>query len=116
MVWLVSLLWVGTLVQWHHFFFPVWLMWFTAINFGLNFMSHWFLAYPALYYRKHTVAMVFSAVLYPFYMVLHSVASYKALWQLIVKPHFWEKTTHGLSRYIDESSLERDVIRRFVSA
>jgi glycosyltransferase involved in cell wall biosynthesis len=33
----------------------------------------------------------------PAYWVLHSVAAYKALWQLIVKPHHWEKTTHGTS-------------------
>jgi hypothetical protein len=33
----------------------------------------------------------------PFYWLLHSLAAYKALWQLIVKPHYWEKTEHGLS-------------------
>ncbi len=36
-------------------------------------------------------------LLAPAYWVLHSVAAYKALWQLIVKPHHWEKTTHGTS-------------------
>jgi glycosyltransferase XagB len=25
------------------------------------------------------------------------LAAYKALWQLIVKPHYWEKTEHGLT-------------------
>jgi cellulose synthase/poly-beta-1,6-N-acetylglucosamine synthase-like glycosyltransferase len=33
----------------------------------------------------------------PLYWVLQSVAAWKALYQLIVKPHFWEKTTHNLS-------------------
>ena len=32
----------------------------------------------------------------PFYWLLMSVAACKALWQLIRKPHFWEKTQHGL--------------------
>jgi len=36
-------------------------------------------------------------LLAPAYWLLHSVAAYKALWQLIVKPHHWEKTTHGTS-------------------
>jgi len=36
-------------------------------------------------------------LLAPAYWILHSVAAYKALWQLIVKPHHWEKTTHGTS-------------------
>jgi hypothetical protein len=26
-----------------------------------------------------------------------SIAAYKALWQLITKPFYWEKTSHGLS-------------------
>ena len=37
-----------------------------------------------------------AALLFPLYLILHSVASYKAFWQLIVNPHYWEKTTHGL--------------------
>jgi len=32
----------------------------------------------------------------PLYWVLASVAAFKAIHQLIVKPHFWEKTNHGL--------------------
>jgi glycosyltransferase XagB len=34
--------------------------------------------------------------LIPFYWIAISVAATKALYQLIVKPHFWEKTHHGL--------------------
>jgi cellulose synthase/poly-beta-1,6-N-acetylglucosamine synthase-like glycosyltransferase len=33
----------------------------------------------------------------PFYWVLHSIAGYKALKQLISNPHYWEKTEHGTS-------------------
>ena len=32
----------------------------------------------------------------PFYWALASAASFIALYQLIVKPHYWEKTKHGL--------------------
>ena len=31
----------------------------------------------------------------PFYWALMSVAAWKALYQLVVKPYFWEKTEHG---------------------
>ena len=31
----------------------------------------------------------------PSYWLLHSIVSYKALWQLIASPHYWEKTLHG---------------------
>lgn len=34
--------------------------------------------------------------LIPFYWVITSIASYIAFYQLIFKPHYWEKTKHGL--------------------
>jgi hypothetical protein len=30
---------------------------------------------------------------------LISIAAYKALWQLIRNPFYWEKTHHGVSRH-----------------
>ncbi len=33
----------------------------------------------------------------PLYWVLQSIAAWKALYQLLVKPHFWEKTMHNLA-------------------
>ena len=33
------------------------------------------------------------------YWVLISIAAYKALWQLLRAPFFWEKTQHGVSRH-----------------
>ena len=32
----------------------------------------------------------------PFYWIMASIASVIALYQLVVKPHYWEKTQHGL--------------------
>jgi hypothetical protein len=32
----------------------------------------------------------------PAYWVLHSVAAWRALWQLVVRPAHWEKTPHGI--------------------
>lgn len=34
--------------------------------------------------------------LIPFYWLMMSIAAWRALYQLVVKPHYWEKTTHGL--------------------
>jgi hypothetical protein len=45
----------------------------------------------------------------PFYWLLHSVAAYKALWQLITKPHYWEKTAHGLTGVAHTSPLPAPV-------
>jgi hypothetical protein len=49
-------------------------------------------------YRRDRFDLIWWAVLTPAYWVLHSIASYKALWQLIFKPFYWEKTVHGLTQ------------------
>jgi cellulose synthase/poly-beta-1,6-N-acetylglucosamine synthase-like glycosyltransferase len=38
------------------------------------------------------------ALISPLYWVMMTIASYKAAWQLITKPFYWEKTTHGLDQ------------------
>lgn len=44
--------------------------------------------------KWHLIKYVFFI---PFYWLFMSIAAYLALWQLFVKPHFWEKTRHGLN-------------------
>jgi hypothetical protein len=34
----------------------------------------------------------------PVYWALLSVAAWRAAFQLLFKPHYWEKTPHGLAR------------------
>jgi hypothetical protein len=34
------------------------------------------------------------------YWILISIAAYKALWQLLCNPFYWEKTQHGVSKQI----------------
>ena len=48
-------------------------------------------------YRRERFDLIAWAMLTPVYWVLHSIAAYKALWQLIVNPFYWEKTVHGLT-------------------
>ncbi|MBA3710808.1 MAG: glycosyltransferase, partial [Planctomycetes bacterium] len=40
--------------------------------------------------------MWWAALTSPVYWVLISIGAWKGVWQLLVKPHFWEKTVHGL--------------------
>jgi cellulose synthase/poly-beta-1,6-N-acetylglucosamine synthase-like glycosyltransferase len=39
-----------------------------------------------------------AALTMPLYWPLSSIAAYRALWELIRRPHHWAKTTHGVSR------------------
>jgi cellulose synthase/poly-beta-1,6-N-acetylglucosamine synthase-like glycosyltransferase len=41
------------------------------------------------------------ALLNPFFWMLHSIASWRALYQLVRSPFNWEKTPHGLEQEID---------------
>ncbi|TXK17512.1 glycosyltransferase [Homoserinibacter sp. GY 40078] len=77
--------------------FPPWLLWLTLVNFvvGNAMMVYLSMMGP---YKRGAFALIGWALLNPLYWILHSVAAYKALWQLITKPHYWEKTAHGLSR------------------
>jgi cellulose synthase/poly-beta-1,6-N-acetylglucosamine synthase-like glycosyltransferase len=47
--------------------------------------------------KRRYFDLVLVGVTLPLYWVLHSIAGYKALKQLISNPHYWEKTEHGTS-------------------
>jgi cellulose synthase/poly-beta-1,6-N-acetylglucosamine synthase-like glycosyltransferase len=77
-------------------FFPVWLLWLSLVNFviGNTVMVYLSMMGP---YKRGTFDLILWAVLNPLYWILHSIASYKGLWQLLTRPHYWEKTEHGLT-------------------
>ena len=82
--------------EWLSPFFPVWLLWITLVNFiiGNSAMVYLSMMGP---YKRGTFDLILWSLLNPVYWILHSAASYKALWQLLFKPHYWEKTEHGLT-------------------
>lgn len=99
LLWAVALAWLLHPSAFGHGVFPQWLGWLTMANLSVNVASHWY--YTGVCARRYHPSgwkMTLAALAFPLYLILHSLASYKALWQLIVKPHFWEKTTHGLTK------------------
>jgi cellulose synthase/poly-beta-1,6-N-acetylglucosamine synthase-like glycosyltransferase len=48
---------------------------------------------------RRNLALIPFMVLLPLYWVLHSIAAWRALYQLITAPSYWEKTPHGLSAH-----------------
>lgn len=76
---------------------PSWLMACCLITLVLGVALQWATAYIAIT-REGWKGMKSAEALYPLYWVLHSIACCKALWQLAIKPHYWEKTAHGQSR------------------
>ena len=60
-----------------------------------------YLSMLAVAKRKHHSLVPQGALTVPGYWALQSVAAYKALWQLVRKPFYWEKTVHGISKFTD---------------
>ena len=42
---------------------------------------------------------IIAALLWPFYFILHSIASYISVFELFTEPFKWNKTTHGTSKF-----------------
>lgn len=82
---------------------PDWLLLSCSVTLVLGFALQWATAILAVR-REQWNGLLRAQALYPAYWVLHSLACVKALWQLIVKPHYWEKTSHGQSRIFKNSA------------
>jgi cellulose synthase/poly-beta-1,6-N-acetylglucosamine synthase-like glycosyltransferase len=76
--------------------FPEWVLWVSLANLLLGNAAMVYVSMMGAFKRKR-YRLVPWAVVNPAYWLLHAIASYKALWQLITRPHYWEKTLHGLS-------------------
>ena len=76
--------------------FPGWVLYVSVFNLLVGNALMVYLSMMGAFKRR-AYRLVPWAILNPVYWLMHSIASYKALWQLVVRPHYWEKTTHGLS-------------------
>ncbi|MEL7018792.1 MAG: hypothetical protein AAGL18_08695, partial [Pseudomonadota bacterium] len=65
-----------------------------AFLFGNCFFVYLFLMAPL---KRGWLSLCSQALFVPVYWSLTALAAYKGLWQLIRRPHFWEKTDHMLS-------------------
>lgn len=55
--------------------------------------------------RRHSWRLAGYALLNPIYWFMHAFAAWRALFQLIVDPHTWEKTPHGLTHEREEARM-----------
>jgi len=108
LVFLINPILWGLFIVWL-FFNPAFLSdMFTPFTLGLSLFNFLFGNFLGIYmnllgaFRRRNFSLIPISLLNPFYWLLHSAASYKALWQLLYKPHYWEKTVHGLSQGSDK--------------
>jgi glycosyltransferase XagB len=78
--------------------FPAWVLWICLFNFliGNGIMVYLSMMGP---FKRGTFNLILWSLLNPVYWLLHSLAAYKGLWQLLTRPHYWEKTEHGLTQH-----------------
>ncbi len=76
--------------------FPGWVLW---VSVACLILGNAMMIYVSMMgvFKRRRYRLVLWALANPLYWLLHSLASYKALWQLVARPHYWEKTEHGLS-------------------
>ncbi|WP_255304654.1 glycosyltransferase family 2 protein [Sporolactobacillus terrae] len=112
--WSLLVLWYATHAGWIPAFFPGPIYYLAAAQLILgNFLfiysnmagTYWVI--HDLHRKKENwlaYGLVKYALLTPIYWIMMSLASFKALWQLIRKPFYWEKTEHGLDQH-DQQNL-----------
>jgi glycosyltransferase XagB len=77
--------------------FPDWVLYISIFNFVAGNTLMIYVNMLAVFKRRYYELILF-AILNPLYWLMHSIAAYKGLWQLIYKPFYWEKTNHGLTK------------------
>lgn len=86
--------------------YPSWIFYMAAISlvFGNFFYLYYYMVGCA---KRHHWPLIKYVFLVPLYWILGSTAAYIALYELLVKPHYWQKTVHGLSAAKAEARAAR---------
>lgn len=92
------LIWIFTRTSSLHPFFPTPILIICMLNLIVGNSCLIYLSMLAVAKRRD-YKLLPHALTIPGYWLLQSIAAYKGLWQLITRPFYWEKTTHGISRF-----------------
>ncbi len=93
--WLLAALWFGTRMELLTAIFPTAIFVMGAICLFLGNFSFIYIGMIGAYKRRYYGLVKYGLIILP-YWVLMSIAAWKGFVQLIRRPHFWEKTKHGL--------------------
>ncbi|MBB4130885.1 MULTISPECIES: glycosyltransferase family 2 protein [unclassified Xanthomonas] len=100
-LWFMYITWLLTGTSEFDRFFPPWL---STLSLGNLLLANGFFIYITLVaaFKRDYARLAPYALTVPFYWMLQSIAAYKGLWQLFRNPFYWEKTTHGISKYSEQ--------------
>lgn len=90
---------VTALVYVGYYDLPTWLTYLLLFNMTGGLLIHFIIAIAILWKHKWWDTLI-AVPVFPFYWLLHTVASFRAVFQLIKgQTHLWEKTVHGLFKH-----------------
>ncbi|MCX7822287.1 MAG: glycosyltransferase [Syntrophobacterales bacterium] len=98
-VWSIFVYWVFTQTKIFDPFFPPILVYWGLFNLLWGNFLGVYLNMIAVFRRKLHYLMPYSLFNPIYWLCFHSIAAYKALWQLFFKPFYWEKTEHGITKF-----------------
>ncbi|HEY4325634.1 MAG TPA: glycosyltransferase family 2 protein [Mucilaginibacter sp.] len=84
--------------------FPDWVLFLSIFNLMVGNILMIYINMMAVFKRRFYELILF-AIANPVYWLLHSIAAYKGLYQLIINPFYWEKTNHGLSKVTSPTNV-----------
>ncbi len=96
LMWVFFAIWLLFQPAWMSSIFQGWVWNIAFFSLIVGNLLAIFLNVLAVFSRSNYELIPF-ALSNPLYWSMHSIASYMALWQLITKPFYWEKTDHGLT-------------------
>ncbi|RLQ88857.1 glycosyltransferase family 2 protein [Notoacmeibacter ruber] len=105
--WSIFAIWLTTETAGFDPFFPPIVLYFALFNLLIGNGLMIFLTLIAPFRRGWMDLIPYGTSVVGYWMLM-SIAAYKALWQLVAKPFYWEKTRHGISR---QTALEIEKAR-----
>jgi cellulose synthase/poly-beta-1,6-N-acetylglucosamine synthase-like glycosyltransferase len=107
--WCIYLLWLTLLITGFDPIFPQFLLFISLFNLLAGNGAFIYLSMLAPIRRGWLDLIPYSLTAFG-YWVLISTAAYRALWQLLRNPFYWEKTQHGVSRYIPRQQNDTETV------
>ncbi len=89
-------------------FFPDWVLFMSIFNLMVGNILMIYVNMMAVFKRRYYELILF-AIANPIYWLMHSISAYKGLYQLVVKPFYWEKTNHGLSKVNNPTTVLNEI-------
>lgn len=97
LLWVMFIVWLITRTHDLDMIFPPLVLYISLFNLLIG---NGFLIYLSSLsvFKRHLYRLIPYSLTNPIYWMLMSWAAYRALWQLVHDPFYWEKTQHGLTR------------------